>query len=125
MAGVQGSDPVLMCIYTKKTLRWLYVAILKREREKERLHGNGEKRKERGERGRGKKRPLRASRDALRRESNDFGNPIPVTSQPRDLVAACTLRDNFVTAEMHQRRGVYEARDCKIGKAEPRERAFR
>lgn len=32
-----------------------------------------------------KKRPLRASRDALRRESNDSGNSIPVASQ--DTVA--------------------------------------
>lgn len=46
MAGVQGSDPVLICIYTKKTLRWLRVAILETQREKEGLHGDGEKRKE-------------------------------------------------------------------------------
>lgn len=45
MAGVQGSDPVLICIYTKKTLRWLRVAILEIQSEKEGLHGDGEKRK--------------------------------------------------------------------------------
>lgn len=34
----------------------------------------------------------------------------------------CTLRDNFVIAAMHQRRGVCEARDCKItGEAEFRD----
>lgn len=86
MAGVQGSDPVLICIYTKKTLRWLRVAILETQREKEGLYGDEEKRKEKRERE--EERSLRASRDALWRESNDSGNPIPVASQPRDPVTA-------------------------------------
>jgi len=44
MAGVQDSDPVLICIYTKKTLRRLRVAILESQKEKERLHdGRGKK----------------------------------------------------------------------------------
>lgn len=88
MAGVQGSDPVLIYIYTKKTLRWLRVAILETQREKEGLHGDGEKRKGKEGEGEGERRRLRASRGALRRESNDSGNPIPVASQPRDPVAA-------------------------------------
>lgn len=50
MAGVQGSDPVLICIYTKKTLRWLRVAILETQREKERLHGDGKNEREKRER---------------------------------------------------------------------------
>lgn len=114
MAGVQGSDPVLICIYTKKTLRWLRVAILEIQREKEGLDDERKREKERQE-----ERSLRASRDALRRESNDSGNPISVASQlRRDPVTCRTLKDNFVTAEMHQRRRVCETRDCKIGEAQ-------
>lgn len=55
----------------------------KRERE---ITRRREKRKGK-ERERERKR-LRASRGALRCESNDSGNPIPVASQPRDPIAA-------------------------------------
>lgn len=43
MTGVQGSDLVLICIYTKKTLRRLRVAILETQKEKEVLHDDREK----------------------------------------------------------------------------------
>lgn len=82
MAGVQGSDPVLICIYTRR--RYVPAACghfgdPKREREITAASEGRQKRKR--ERKKKKKRRPRASRDALAAASNDSGNSIPVGSR--------------------------------------------
>jgi len=116
MAGVQGSDPVLICIYTKKTLRWLRVAILETQREKQGLHGDGEKRKGKRERRKG----------LSVRHGTRFGASLMTLEiqfrlhRNLEIPPRYTLRDNFVTVEMYQRRYLRGTRD-KIRKAELRD----